>query len=91
MSKAQQMIEHIVVTFVEAALAYVIVIPNPHLNKTAIAGAVGAGLSAVYNLIRQSNPTIQPTPPFTPVTTTTVVPAVPAVVTPDPAQPLVQG
>lgn len=78
MNKKQQIIEHVVVTFLEAALAYLIVIPTVNWTKTVLAGAAGAGLSAVYNLLRQSNPTITsqvppaaspafPTPPTDPV------------------------
>lgn len=58
MTKYQQIAEKIVITFVEAAIAYWVVIPHTTITKTAIAGAVGAGLSAVYNLLRESNPTI---------------------------------
>lgn len=58
MTKNQQIVEHIIVTFFQAALAYIVVLPNPTVSKTAFAGAIGAGLSAVYNLLRQSNPTI---------------------------------
>jgi len=56
--KTRLYIEKAVVTFVQAALAYIVVIPNPALNKTVIAGAVGAGLSALYNLLRESTPTM---------------------------------
>lgn len=66
MTKTQQIIEHVVVTFVEAGVAYVIVIPHPQFNKTVVAGAIGAGLSAVYNVLRQSQPTI--IEPILPVT-----------------------
>ncbi len=47
----QTIIERIVITFVEAIVAYSAVAPTHTLNKTAIAGAIGAGVSAVYNLI----------------------------------------
>lgn len=75
MNKNQQIVEHIIVTFFQAALAYVAVLPHPTLNKAVLAGAVGAGLSAAYNLLRQSQPTIPPTstlPPLTAVTSTPV-------------------
>lgn len=76
MTKSQQVIEHIIVTFVEAALAYLIVIPTVNWTRTAIAGAVGAGLSAAYNVLRQSTPTMPPTP-------VVVTPPLPAVVSPE--------
>lgn len=60
MSKYQQIAEHIGITFFEAAIAYIIVIPHVTWTRTVIAGAIGAGLSAVYNLLRQSTPTIAP-------------------------------
>lgn len=65
MTKTQQTIEHIVVTFFEAAIAYIIVIPTVNWGKTVIAGAIGAGLSAVYNVLRQSTPTITELPTST--------------------------
>lgn len=63
MDKYKRIAEKVLVTFVEAALTYLIVVPHPQLNKTVVVGAVGAGLSAAYNLIRESQPTITPTPP----------------------------
>lgn len=71
MTKSQQLVERIIVTFFQAAIAYAVVLPNPSLSKTAIAGGIGAGLSAVYNVLRQSNPTIvsssATTPTFPPI------------------------
>lgn len=58
MTKKQQVAEHVVVTFVEAAIAYLVVLPTVNWTKTVLAGAVGAGLSAVYNVLRQSKPTL---------------------------------
>lgn len=62
MTKTQIIIEHIVVTFVESAGTYLIVIPTVNWSRAAIAGAIGAGLSAVYNVVRQSSPTITSPP-----------------------------
>lgn len=58
MTKNEIIAEHVVITFFEAAVAYIIVIPTINWNKTLIAGAIGAGLSAVYNVLRQSTPTL---------------------------------
>lgn len=74
MTKTQSTIEHVVVTFVESALAYVVVIPTVNWNRTVIAGAIGAGLSAAYNILRQSNP---------PVVTATPAVAPPVVMPPE--------
>lgn len=41
----------VVVTFVEAAAAYWVATGNL-VNKAALAGAVGAGISAAYNVLR---------------------------------------
>jgi hypothetical protein len=41
----------VAVTFLESFIGYLAVAPNI-LSKAAIAGAVGAGLSATYNLAR---------------------------------------
>lgn len=60
MTRNQQVVEHIVITFVEAAAAYLIVIPTVNWSKAVLAGAIGAGLSAVYNIARQSPPTYSP-------------------------------
>ncbi len=54
MTKVETAVEHAIVTFFEAALAYIIVIPTVNWSKTVIAGAIGAGLSAVYNTVRLS-------------------------------------
>lgn len=76
MNKYNQIIEKILVTFIEAAVAYV-AINQTNLSgnaKLTAIGAVGAGLSAVYNLLRQSQPTIassvpatKPLPPIPPL------------------------
>ena len=42
-----------VVTFIEAAAAFVVVTGKGEINKVVIAGCVGAGLSAVYNVVKQ--------------------------------------
>lgn len=41
------------VTFLEAAIAFVVVsgLDVTHLNRAAVAGIIGAGLSAVYNVV----------------------------------------
>lgn len=60
MTKAQQIAEHIVVTFFEAAIPY-LAVHSADLStqtKVVLIGAGGMGLSAVYNYLRQSNPTI---------------------------------
>lgn len=41
----------VALTFIEAAVAYWVATGNL-VSKTALAGAVGAGISAVYNLTR---------------------------------------
>lgn len=60
MTKSQQQLEHVVVTFFEAGVAYISINQtNLHGDWKPVAiGALGAALSAVYNLLRQSNPTI---------------------------------
>lgn len=64
MTKTQQTVEHIVVTFFEAGIAY-LAINQTNLSgnaKLTAIGALGAGLSAVYNILRQSTPTlVEPT------------------------------
>lgn len=62
MTKVQQTVEHVIVTFFEAAVAYLVVIPTVNWGKTVVAGAIGAGLSAVYNVLRQSTPTLPEVP-----------------------------
>lgn len=64
MSKTSQLVEHVIVTFFEAGIAY-LVINQTNLNgnpKAVAIGAVGFGLSAVYNLIRQSTPPVSQSP-----------------------------
>lgn len=81
MSKTLQVLEHILVTFFEAVLAYYVAVGSPKFNTALVAGAIGAGLSAVYNVLRQSNPTIpsqQSTPPLA-TPPPSVPPASPAV------------
>lgn len=58
MTKYALIAEKVVVTFFEAAVGYLIVVPTVNWTKTVLAGAVGAGLSAVYNLVRESEPTM---------------------------------
>lgn len=81
MTKNQILAEHIVVTFVEAAVAYLSINQTSlHGNWKPVAiGALGAALSAVYNLLRQSPPTI--TQPSLPVTGAT-----PQIVSPEPTE-----
>lgn len=67
MTKVQQTVEHVIVTFFEAAVAYLVVIPTVNWGKTVVAGAIGAGLSAVYNVLRQSAPPVVETLPAPPV------------------------
>jgi len=78
-TKYQQLAEKVAVTFVEAAVVYLTVVPTVNWNKTAIAGAVGAGLSAVYNLVRQSQPTVVATTPVVVVPAAVPVEALPVV------------
>ncbi len=76
MSKTNQILEKIIVTFFQAAVAYLAVNQtnlSGNAKLTAI-GALGAGLSGVYNLLRQSTPTIssntittKPLPPIPPL------------------------
>ena len=64
MTKNQQLIEKIIVTAFEAAIAY-ISINQTNLSgnaKWTAIGALGAALSAAYNVLRQSTPTIPPLP-----------------------------
>lgn len=49
----RKLAEKVVVTFVEAALAFLALNGWNFSNKTVQAGTVGAGLSAAYNLIKQ--------------------------------------
>ncbi len=73
MTKTQLTIEHVIVTAVEAVIAYITVSPSVQFNKTVLAGAAGAALSAVYNVLRQSTPPVV-TPPTQPTPVPTVVP-----------------
>lgn len=60
MTARQQQVEHVIVTFFEAGIAY-LAINQTNLSggaKLTAIGALGAGLSAVYNVLRQSNPTL---------------------------------
>jgi len=69
MSKYQQIAEHVVVTFFEAAIAY-LAINQTNLSgnaKLTAIGALGAGLSAAYNVVRQSAPTLPVVTPAAPV------------------------
>lgn len=66
MSKVLRVAERVVVTFFEAALAYYVAVGSPKLNKALVVGAVGAGVSAIYNLVRESPPTLSNTPPVSP-------------------------
>jgi hypothetical protein len=61
MPKYMSMLEKAIVTFVEEGVAYFVIAGSPTFNRTALAGALGAGLSAVYNLFRTPA-----TPPVTP-------------------------
>lgn len=84
MSKSEQIVEHIAVTFFEAGIAYLAINQTSlHGNpKVAAIGALGAGLSAVYNLLRQSTPTFpSPADTASPLSLST-----PVVVSPDPGQ-----
>lgn len=47
------LVEKVVVTFVEAALAFLALNDWKFTDKTVGAGAVGAGLSAAYNTYKQ--------------------------------------
>lgn len=78
MTKAETIVEHVVVTFFEAAIAY-LTINQTNLTgsaKLTAIGALGAGISAAYNLARQANPTL---PNLEPTVST---PEVPTVITP---------
>lgn len=81
MTKYELIAEKVIVTFLEAAAAYLIVIPTVNWSKVGVAGAIGAGLSAAYNLLRESTPTMGSAEPL-PVTGTA-----PQIVAPDPTPP----
>lgn len=87
MTKTQIIVEHVVVTFFEAGIAY-LAINQTNLSgnaKLTAIGALGAGLSAAYNVVRQSEPTIPALPVVKEVVKAVeaVEPVVPAVITPD--------
>jgi hypothetical protein len=48
-----KLVEKVVVTFVEAAVAYLSLNSWNFNSKTVVAGAVGAGVSAAYNVVKQ--------------------------------------
>lgn len=48
-----KLVEKAIVTFLEAAVAFLALNSWNISDKTVQAGAVGAGLSAVYNLVKQ--------------------------------------
>jgi len=76
MTKNQQLIEKVIVTFFEGVIAY-LTINQTNLSgdaKTVAIGATAFGLSAVYNLLRQSTPPIASSP------TVVAAPEVPLVV-----------
>lgn len=50
--KVKKIAIKVAVTFVEAAVAYLSLNSWNISSKTVIAGAVGAGISAVYNVVR---------------------------------------
>jgi hypothetical protein len=70
MTKFEIVAEHTIVTFFEAAVAYLIVIPTVNWNRTVLAGAIGAGISAVYNTVRQATPNVPEVAPVTVVSPT---------------------
>ena len=82
MTKNEQVLEKIVVTAVEAALAY-LAVNQTNLSgnaKLTVIGAFGAALSAVYNLVRQAQPTIpEPPKPMNGVTQLTVPKPIPEI------------
>lgn len=47
----KEIVIRMLVTFVQAGLGYLVVADG--INKAVIAGAIGAGLSAVYNAYRE--------------------------------------
>ena len=79
----QRYIEKIVVTFFEGAIGYLVVLPNPSYTKATLIGALAAGLSFVYNVVRESIPTTA-TPPLvvTPLNGVAEIAATPAEVPP---------
>lgn len=82
----QRMAERILVTFFEAGLAY-LVVNQTNLSgsmKVTGVGVLGAGLSAVYNLLRESTPTTPVEPPV--VVQPSVPPLPPGFVSTPPVQ-----
>lgn len=51
----KKVVERAVITFFEAAVPFLALNHWDFSNKTVLAGAVGAGLSAVYNFVKQYN------------------------------------
>lgn len=51
LASTKTIVTNVVVTFFQAALAVLAVSNWDFTNKTALAGAVGAGASAVWNLV----------------------------------------
>lgn len=49
----KKILERAVITFIEAAVAFLAVNNWDYSNKTVIAGTIGAGLSAAYNATKQ--------------------------------------
>lgn len=73
MTKNEQIIEKVVVTFFEGAIPY-LSLHSADLavqTKVVLFGAFAAGLSLAYNLVRQSTPTIV-APPALPIAAQTV-------------------
>jgi hypothetical protein len=58
MTKTEQIIERVVVSFFEGIIGYVVVVPSINWTRATLVGATTAGLSAAYNVLRQSEPTI---------------------------------
>lgn len=90
MTKTSLVIEHVVITFIEAAAAYLIINQTALHGKPKLAaiGAVGAGLSAVYNVLRQSTPTVPQNSTQTPATVVKPMNGVPQLTAaPDPNNP----
>lgn len=90
MTKTEIIVERAIVTFFETAIGYLVVIPSVNWTKATIAGAIGAGISAVYNAARQSAPATPPVAPVVPAAAPVIEPPVQIpvsdgdVITPDP-------
>lgn len=79
MTKNQQLLEKILVTAIEADLIYLSMTSNFQWNRAGLAALLGAAFSAVYNVLRQSQPTIPtPTPQQLPKTISAVAPTTPS-------------